>query len=255
MDPVTNRLNELVELSYSLTTQELKRDDFDSLEILRLAGYVLGAVAAGRELAEGVQRETGAGAPANALRLARHLFELDIELHYVTESPARRFEQLLAREARNRLSIAKHDAEGAFEDPEFHKELKRLAGEGHRAEGKATKRKEAGEDVPADDLGWPGYDDKAKALERLHDYNVLYLPASWLAHPGFEASEIHLTGGDGNVKVRASGSKPELAESALALAVVSFYRVIHSANGHLGPFANVNETLEEIGKRPCLNTE
>ncbi len=178
-DPASACLEELIVLAGVVTERELQIAEAEPLDGRRLSGYVLGAVAAGWELAQGVLREGHAGAPANALRLARHLFELDIELHYVTTNPERRFEQLLAREAKNRLGLSWNIPEGVFEDPEFGRELKRLVKDAHRADAKALKRKKNGEDVLADELGWPGYEDKAKALGRLDDYNVLYGSASW----------------------------------------------------------------------------
>jgi len=244
-DALFERLDELVALAE--IPMRLERSRGSSLDEFRLTGYVLGAVAAGRELGQGVRREADSGAPANSLRLARHLFELDIELNYVVAEPERHFEQLLSLEAKNRLAIARSDAGTEFEDESFRRELKRRAKQGHRAQAKAAQRRDAGECVPADELGWPSYEDKARALDRLDDYATLYGPASWIAHPGFVASEVHLDDSADIITVRpGGGSRPEIAQSALALAVVSLYRVISAADAFLGPIPGVADSLAAI---------
>ena len=153
----------------------------------------LGALLLGRELAEGVLSEAAPAAGPrglNAQRLARHLWEVETDLHYVTARPETRLPQMLVREAGAILEIYRSHPRAAR--PAFSPERKALFEDAEaRAaalDQAAEARSRAGEAVPADDWGsFPTRLRLCKALGRPDEYFVYYGYGSLFSHPSIAA--------------------------------------------------------------------
>lgn len=220
-------------------------------EEVSVRAYALGAVGLARELALGVARETREGAPANAMRLARHLFEADLDLHYLVENPEAAIRQAEAWEARSHLDIDAKVAELPPLSAEAKKVLKTRVKAAYRLDGKAKDEEKAGNEVAATDRGFPTYEHKARAVGRGEDYGFFYGIASLMSHPSVTSIGHHLASDEGGaaLSLRASGSDPTLTNMAPALALDSLVKVMDHANKALGPIPGFEERVGAVLRR------
>ncbi len=226
----------------TVTGEDLTRDE------VAVRIYALGALAAARELASGVLREVEAGAPANAVRLARHAFEQSLDLQYLSENPDAAIRQFEAREAKSRLAMERADEESQLPS-EWADELRQMTKAAQRLDGKARTRPP--EEVLAIERGTVNYEQKAQAIGRTAEYETFYAGASWVSHPGVIASENHLIVDEdlGSARIRRSGSNPALSQTALSLCLLSLVGVLESADGLLGPLPQLKGRLAALKKR------
>lgn len=218
-------------------------------EEVGVRAYALGAVGMARELALGVVRETRAKAPANAMRLARHLFEHSIDLDYLIQYPTDGTRQIEAWRAKSSLAVNKDELIALPPlSPEVERDLKRRVKDAHRLDGKARMRERDGEVVPAPGWGFPNWEQKAAAVSRAEDYRFYYGLASGIAHPGVGSVGSHLVAAEGGsaVRLRVSGSDPTLLPSAPALALDCLVKIIEMADGCLGPVGSVSERVRVL---------
>ena len=248
--PTRNSLAEVVRSLVSVALLVASADPPETdrdLDIHRRDAFVLGAVAGAVELASGVLREVDADASANGLRLARHLFELDLAMNYVAAEPLTRTQQLFMYEASTRIRIAGAFPDATWVDEGFRNDLLRLDQEHRRRRSTARKRKRDPGAAAADEPTWPKFEDQARALGRYDDYEIYYRAASWLSHPGVGLSELHLGEDPAARRGYAAGNSGQVVgESALALAVASLFQVIEAADRLVGPTPGVSERLAEI---------
>lgn len=221
--------------------------------------YVLGAIAVARELAQGVFSEAVAGRAGNAIRLARHLFEQELELDYVLADPGPRLPQVRASDAARRLRLSK--VLGTSMPRDLRSELKQLTRAAQSAEEDAVRRRKEGELVPASDYGYlPDRRVMSQASDREADYDLYYGGASWLAHPGIIASELYLTDDGLALKPPGRPAANDIAQG-VALALGSLYRLIEKTNWILGPYpglatllAAIVEEVERVDDDPAGST-
>ena len=190
---LAEELRALIKLGESLPPVDLAESQNPGLLTLALGAAVLG-----REIAEGVLSEISADPPRglNALRLARHLLELEHELHYAHAEPERRVPQFRRREAHTKVWLPRRykGFKNAEADTNEQTQLTEMADEGARLDAAARARRDADEDVPASDWGTvPDRRIMAKALERTKEYRAHYDAASWLSHPSIGALENMLS--------------------------------------------------------------
>jgi hypothetical protein len=138
------------------------------------------------ELAEGVLAETTANRISNARRLARHLWEFELELSFILEDPDERLKQWRAEEAR-RWIRTREDRNAPTEDP-FESLL--LA-------GFATTRTGGG--------FLPTVEEMASALGRADQYREEYRGLSYLSHPGLRGVSHYADVSDEDVKHASAG--------------------------------------------------
>ena len=236
--------------------QDLPGVDPDAHKEPALAALALGGAVLGREMALGVSSEVQAEPPRglNALRLARHLLELEHELHYAHADPEHRLVQFQRREASTKTWMPRYvkafKAARVDEDTKDH--LAAMAEEGERLDREAKARAEAGEDVPANDWGTvPNRKTLAKALGRTNEYRAHYEPASWLSHPSIGALENILDVDEiGVLHDRSSTLAASLPGMALSLARMTYARVLRRAFeilGHSDRLEMVTEFMEARG--------
>lgn len=207
--------------------------------------YVLGAIAVSRELAQGVLAEAAAGRAGNAMRLARHLFEQELEFGYILDEPSPRLCQWRASEAKIRLRLSK--LPGLQLDRDLQKQLRALTRWAQRKEERADDRqKRFNESVPFSDRGYlPNRRILAEAQGRAADYHLFYAGASWLSHPGNIASEMHFE--EGGMALKSPGpSESDHIAQGVALAVDALYRLVDRANWVLGPLPYMATNLAAI---------
>lgn len=203
----------------------------------------LGALLLGRELAEGVLSETAPEAGPrglNAQRLARHLWEVETDLHYVTAGPQARLQQMLAREAGAILEI--YRSPGRERDrPAFSPERKALFEDAEaRAaalDEAAEARSRAGQAVPADEWGsFPTRLRLCKAIGRGDEYFVYYGYGSLFSHPSIAAlDETMIATPTGVVPRREPGHRN--AAMALSLTRTTLARLVLRVARILAPTA------------------
>ena len=168
--------------------------------------YALAAIGLARELAAGVARETRAEAPANAMRLARHLFEQDIDVHYLVDNREAALRQLQAWEARTQLTLERKVSELGPLSAAKKRRLRAVIKEAYRLDAKAKEKEKSGAEVFASERGFPNYEQKAAAVDRLGDYAFFYGGASWMSHSGVTSLGHMLLedGEDESVRLRPS---------------------------------------------------
>lgn len=145
-------------------------DPATMLAALRVLAF--GYVVLGREIAEGVLAEAEAK-PArglNAVRLARHLWETEQELHYAHEDPSERMTQFMGRDAKTRLWLARNykGFSGATPEGEFANDVRLIADEVEQRDAAARERRDSGEEVDPNEYGTvPDRRTIARALARI----------------------------------------------------------------------------------------
>jgi hypothetical protein len=210
-----------------------------------------GGVLVARELAIGVISEIEAERPANAMRLARHLWEQELELAYVRASPRLRIRQMFRREAVTRLDLERFNR-GVRIEKSHKAELVRLRKDARDLDAACEARRKAGEKVPASDWGLPpSRREMARAIERDDDFNLYWRGSSWYSHPGLTASDLHLEADEhGRTRVRRDGrSDPELGPQAAALALGTLGGLIIGANYSLGPLPGLQTAVDSLDAR------
>lgn len=211
--------------------------------------YALGVVRSAIELGRGVLAEGIGGRAGNAMRLARHLFEQELELHYVLDQPLPRLDQLRASEAKRRLQLVELnpgiEGRGAPLE-EFDSLVARAKALNHTAKQK-----------PVWERGFlPGYEDMATALDRQDDYNLYYRAASWLSHPGLAGSGLYFEDDGITLRPLDAPSSPEDVAQALSLGLGFLVNLLERANWCLGPAPGFDATLKQLqddiaaGKEP-----
>lgn len=211
--------------------------------------YALGVVRSVIDLGRGVLAEGLGGRAGNAMRLARHLLEQELEFHYVLDQPRPRLGQLRASEAKRRLKLVElnpgiEGGKAAIEEFEW------LV-----ARAKAVDR--ADRRAPVWERGFlPGYEGIAITLDRLYDYNLYYRGASWLSHPGFAGSGLYFEDDGITMRPLDAPSSPEDVAQALSLGLGSLVNLLERANWCLGPAPSFDATLKQLqsdiaaGKEP-----
>lgn len=146
--------------------------------------YAGAMLAAATELAEGVAAEVAAGRLQNAGRLARHLFEFDIEMSWVLDNPAVRLPTRYAEEARStfeRMNPAVLDRLLTPDmDPGREQLVALLASERARLGRSGNASVLPARETMADDLG------------RLEEFKAVYPSMSWTSHPGLSSAGRHV---------------------------------------------------------------
>lgn len=143
---------------------------------LRVDLYALLTIGAVYELSEGTLAETRAKRPINASRLARHLFEFDVETSWVLRHPEIRVERRVAEDIRQWLKLVPDDDVPASVNLEAAREFV--------AEVRAR--------IPAAELGnhgdlIPSRRQMARELSPVEDYDLAYGRLSHVSHPGLLA--------------------------------------------------------------------
>ncbi len=138
----------------------------------RLDLYALITLGEVRELAAGVLDERRAGRRTNAVRLARHLFEYDVESAWVTADPKARVKRAFGEEMR-RL------CEEVPAERTAHMDLSVARAFVDEVRGGLSRRERGnyGELLPSRKV-------MAEAVGALETYHGDYAEMSWLAHPG-----------------------------------------------------------------------
>lgn len=189
--------------------------------------FVLGSVALAVELARGVVSEVTADPPRglNALRLARHLWELEHELHYLLDDPGRRVEAFIAREETLRRTLVAADAVFRGHEPQ-------PAGEA------------------ATGARFPNRRAIAQCLGREREYQVHYRAASWFSHPNMQPMHNHLVRTIEGIAIGSSELARGLPGMALSLARLVLVRLLLRAYreaGHTRGFAGVDAFMKDRG--------
>lgn len=218
----------------------------------------LGHVRAGTEIVAGVISELRADPPRalNALRLARHLWEMECDLHYVAEFPRDAIRQVWASEAFRKVEVARGilDWKSVKEQDrwkadralicEARKRDKALADQEVQAAQASDATTSAG--AGATQGGFlPSRRQMLKALGRAEEMTAYYNAASWLSHPSLQAMSNHLTvAADGTIgpAIPAAVRLPAVAAS---MARVSASRLTARANWILGPLPRIGAELQE----------
>jgi hypothetical protein len=226
--PTIEHLAKLIRIVTPLKTTVIPRGEDDVA--FTVGVYALGAVASAIDLASGVEREARAGSSLNALRLARHLYEQRIDLAYLVKWPEAANRQYHAREAENRLAIARGDPR-LDEDPEFRDRL--LNSRADAARRDSVPRKERAE-LPVTERGLLRFSEKADGAGIEDEHDAVYYPASWLSHPGVGGVELFLSESAQGVFVRDEGPPAALLESPLRMALVALYSIGMDASEALG---------------------
>ncbi len=205
-----------------------------------LQAMALGSLVAGQQLARGVLAETRARPPRalNAVRLARHLWELETELHYVIEDQAPRLEQMVARDAIRTLEL--HRSFPKKQRPKMDAQLEALF-DHYEAKAKprdkqARERRAVNEAVDAND--WGSTPDRliiCKELNRVAEYGRYYAWASLYSHPSVKGLDSGMRLTEGRVIVEDGGERSAmLASQALSLTRVFLCRLVLRAARVIG---------------------
>lgn len=180
------------------------------------------ALASG-ELLDGIRSEARAGRLANATRLARHLFEQQIELHYVLSNFEPRMRQRVAEEARNALD----HSETEVADGSHKATLAQFLQDARAREAAAEKlKKDEGKKTPADERGFfPPWEQRARAVD-LEDRYVDYRQMSAIAHPGLRAAAPHVRIIDASGEAQVAGVRAQLRQLVLCEGVIVFSDIL-----------------------------
>ena len=136
------------------------------------------------ELSDGVRAELGAGRRHNSERLARHLWEYEIELAWLLDEPDTRMPKIMAREAQHQTRLIRQMSEAelaAFGPPELRDMFER-----HYEQAKADGN------LP------PNLSGMAEEINRGSHYKRNYRLLSGLSHPGISGTGgyVQVTGED-----------------------------------------------------------
>ena len=223
----------LVEVGDSvLETSRISRRDLNYL----IKIYSILMLAFAMELAEGVVREVQAGAGKNAMRLARHIWEADLALTYVSDLPGVRLDQALGSDAKNRLKVLN--------------EVQSL---------RVSRATYARHQQAAANNGLPNLRDMAMAVderrgssERTDEYSLKYRWASARSHSGLTSLDDHL-GADSNGRflARRSGRSIRERQMALDIAIHALSRIVSAGGLRTGvPVDPIVESLCETASAP-----
>lgn len=197
-----------------------------------LQTMALGSLTAGQQLARGVLAEARARPPRalNAVRLARHLWELETELHHVIEDPEPRLEQMVARDAIRTIELHRSFPKKARPtmDPEKEKLFVRYAARAKPRDIQARARRAAGDKVHANEGGsTPDRLIICEELNRTSEHHRYYAWASLYSHPSVIGLDSGIRMAGDRVTVEGAGDCSRmLASQALSLTRVFLCRVI-----------------------------
>jgi len=145
--------------------------------------FALGLLHLGAELLEGIESELRANPPRalNAMRLARHLWEAETDLHYVQHLGADGIRQLCASEARRRIELARE----VIPNWDARKEETRWLGLLELVESaEAREKSRTFTAATATDRGFiPGRRQILKVIDRHDEMASYYGASSWFSHP------------------------------------------------------------------------
>ena len=186
-------------------------------------------LAGARELLAGVIAELEAERPTNAIRLARHLFEFELEFFYLTDRPAVRIQQWFAQSARRGLTI-----EERVSGVRFSREAKGQMN-AHIARAKNAAEERQGKPDTPEGWGLPPLAVMQEVAEdsqphRAENYDLFYRHSSSLSHPGPLSGATYVQNVGGALRVRADGADPVRAGQAAALAALAFINLLDSVN-------------------------
>lgn len=138
--------------------------------------YALISLGVVHELVEGVIAEVKIGRASNAIRLARHLMELDLESSWIAKDPVPRIRRRIAEEYRN--AIERSDGARDAVSPEVYADMEAFLHEVKVETGTLGKK--------GRDAGLvPSFRKIAEEMEAVGEYDQHYAMLSWLSHPGF----------------------------------------------------------------------
>ena len=188
------------------------------------------------EAARGVLSEVVADRPTNAIRLARHIYEYELQIDYVLDLPRVRRSQLRADDARNRLLMVE-----LVPELRLTKKMKRRLTEiVEKSESEAASRdwtKKRGK--PEDGPTLPKFERMAQLLaarwtDRDQHYNLVYRGASAISHPGLLAADTYVELAGGKFRIRDSTADPVREVLALVTATAAFINIMDTTNWILG---------------------
>lgn len=155
--------------------------------------YALGSLYLGEDVLLGIISELDSRPPRalNAIRLARHLWEAECDLHYVDALGDDAVRQVWATHARNALEIgqATHPDWRSGKKAPVWKERSDLAEEAEKREATVDARRRAclGMRIPAAEHGFlPSRRTMLKAVGRADEMPIYYGAASLLSHPSLQ---------------------------------------------------------------------
>lgn len=209
------------------------------------------------ELLQGLVSEAQGGRLANATRLARHLFEHQVDLLYTLDNFEPRMRQRIADEARNALeqSTATFPEGGAIDT------LRDTLNDARTRQAAARETKKAGRKTPVDDLGFvPSLETRAQVVDLEHRYYD-YRQMSSMSHPGFRAGLIYAKQADrpaeAETESRFQWLRNDLLELVLCEGVAVFGDILRRAillrEGYSATFQQVNAMTSEAYVR-CSST-
>lgn len=220
--------------------------------------YVLAAVGAAVEMASGAEREWTAGSVDNAMKLARHLLEVDIDTDYLVNHPTAATRQLEAREVEQRQGLQKAMRRAGVRPPPIDPvALQEFARRARDTKLRRRREKEAAESrvgpLPITEVALPSIRGKAVAMGRRDEYDVWFGASSWLAHAGVVTYERALSLSDDDRSARLGPAADDgLGHTVLAMALESLVAVLDRANWLLGPLPGVGTELRRMRDRTGL---
>lgn len=192
-------------------------------------------LAASRELLAGTISELELERPTNGIRLARHLFEFELEFFYIADRPAVRMQQFFAESAQRGLNIEDRVA-GVTLPATAKRQMKAHVANARKA---AAERAElasiaGNKDIP-EPWGMPSrrvMQEIAESREpnRKENYDLFYAHSSSLSHPGPLGVATYAANKGGALHVRTEGSDLVRAGQACSLAAFSFVNLMDSVN-------------------------
>lgn len=214
--------------------------------------HALGSVRLGRELLDGVIAELRAEPPRplNAIRLARHLWEVEVEMHYVATFGAPAIEQVKASNTHRRVAIAR-DYYGKSWRTEKNTPKWRSARaavvEAGCKQRDAEARVAAGATVAPTEWGLtPGRRRMLSALGRRVEMEIYYGGASWFSHPSVQSiGNLLSVASDGRVEPPDPIAE-QLPFMGASLAIMSATRLATRANWILGPLYGVGPRVSAV---------
>lgn len=191
------------------------------------------------ELAHGVLDAVAAGRPTNALRMARHIYEFELQLDYILDRPAVRLLQLSADGAQRAL-LAEELVPGLKLTEKRRRQYQvAVAKAKDAADGRRALVPDRAK-LPTEE-GWrlPSLEDMAAALSsrragRKEDYDLQYRGASQLSHPSLLGVATYFDPDAEGFVLRPSTDDPIRAAQALVLAGRAYIDILDTTNWQLG---------------------
>lgn len=157
--------------------------------------YALTILGAVHEMAEGVIEERRVGRVSNATRLARHLYEHDLESSWVLTEPRPRLRRRVAEEFRNGFERLPTGAVVDSESSWMRDYLDEVRAEMPRDE------------IERDGRLMPSSRSMARSMGALEECDRAYRLLSWTSRPGFLAAyrSFRLNFHEGQIRIEAGG--------------------------------------------------